>query len=679
MKHIPLFCCLCCCLASFIARAQTEWPQTLTTAAGAILKIYHPQPDSFRDNILIYRSAFSLLEKGKTDPLFGTFQAIATVETDRDDRTVSLLTVKVPVVNLPGQTDAAVANGLRATLETGIPGLEINIPLDELLSSLDVNTEAKKLSQGLSNRPPGIIFATKPSILVVIDGEPRIQMNKDLGMEVVVNTPYTILKHGNSWYLYGGKHWYLALSPTGPYNYYSGSIPPDLSKVQAAIDNADSASGSHTDTAREGANMIADIVVSTVPAELIQSNGDPLYDPIAGTGLLYVSNSNDDIFVDTGSQLFFVLLAGRWYKSSRLTGGWEYVPADALPADFARIPEGSPKDNVLASVAGTDAAREAVLDAQIPQTARIDRKSASAQVTYDGDPKFVEIHGTHLQYAINTPATVIRYKNHFYCVDGGVWFVSDSPFGPWAACTARPDEVDLIPPDYPVYNVKYVYIYDVMPDYVYMGYTPGYLNDFIYGPTIVYGTGFYYAPWWGSFYYPRPWTWGFNMWYNPWYGWCFGYDLGLDWFNLGVGWGWGSWVSDWWGPRSYRPPYVWHHYRGHGLYERDIRRVENVNHINNLYRPRPDVLTKPPAQRIYSDRNGNVYKKDGRGDWQQRDGNQWKNLTNRPAVIQHLDKQEQMHERGQMRIQNFQQMRGGSTGGGTPRPTGGAGRPVKKN
>ena len=51
--------------------------------------------------------------------------------------------------------------------------------------------------------------------------------------------------------------------------------------------------------------------------------------------------------------------------------------------------------------------------------------------------------------------------------------LSDNASGPWAVSTDRPDEVDRIPPNSPAYNTKYVYIYDVAPDYVYMGYTPG--------------------------------------------------------------------------------------------------------------------------------------------------------------------------------------------------------------
>ena len=70
---------------------------------------------------------------------------------------------------------------------------------------------------------------------------------------------------------------------------------------------------------------------------------------------------------------------------------WKYIPADQLPLDFSKIPPGSPKDNVLASVAVTDAAKDAVMDAEIPQTAKVDRNTATTQVTYDGQPKFTDI------------------------------------------------------------------------------------------------------------------------------------------------------------------------------------------------------------------------------------------------------------------------------------------------
>ena len=66
-----------------------------------------------------------------------------------------------------------------------------------------------------------------------------------------------------------------------------------------------------------------------------------------------------------------------------------------------------------------------------------------------------------------------------------------------------------IPPSSPIYYVTYVKIYEATPQYVYVGYTPGYLGTVVspYG-TVVYGTGYAYTPWIGSVWYPSPVTYG---------------------------------------------------------------------------------------------------------------------------------------------------------------------------
>ena len=185
---------------------------------------------------------------------------------------------------------------------------------------------------------------------------------------------------------------------------------------------------------------------------------------------------------------------------------------------------------------------------------------------------------------------MLLYNGIYYSVDNGVWFQAPSPTGPWTVSTERPDEVDKIPPSSPMYNTKYVNVYDVTPDYIYEGYTPGYLNNYVYGPTVVYGTGFYYNPWYGGFYYPRPWTWGFDMGYNPWCGWSMGYGYGLGWFNygfgFGIGLGFGGGWGGWWGPHIYRPPYLGGRYRSFGYYGANAYRGGNVFHTsyhNNIY------------------------------------------------------------------------------------------------
>src|ERR1700749_4758646 len=130
--------------------AQQEWPRSFTTDDGTVVKIYQPQPESFSDNILKSRWAISVLQNGKTDPVFGTFWSVANVETDRDNRRVVIQSAKVPNVKFPGQNDDNFISSLKTALETNLPQAAGDLSLYELLSSLDEVTEQKKLSKDLN-------------------------------------------------------------------------------------------------------------------------------------------------------------------------------------------------------------------------------------------------------------------------------------------------------------------------------------------------------------------------------------------------------------------------------------------------------------------------------------------------------------------------------------------------
>lgn len=152
-------------LAAFAARTQTSWPQTLPAPDGGVLKVYEPQPDSIRDNALTWRSAFSLLESGSTNPSLGSFRAVATIETDRDQRLVTILAAKVLQLDLPS-VDPAALRRIKAYLESGMAGLSLS--LDELLSQLDMTTAEKSLSRDLNTTPPRILYSVKHAILLTI-------------------------------------------------------------------------------------------------------------------------------------------------------------------------------------------------------------------------------------------------------------------------------------------------------------------------------------------------------------------------------------------------------------------------------------------------------------------------------------------------------------------------------
>jgi hypothetical protein len=670
------------------SKAQEEWPKAITAADGTVINIYQPQAEAFAGNTLKSRSAISVLEPGSQDPIFGVFWSTAAVETDRDTRQVAIEAIKINNLKIQADSSRIEKNYIETTLESFIPKVVGQMPLDEVLASLDRDQEETKLSQNISHRLPQVIYRTQKSMLVLMDGEPKLQKNEKWGLDVVVNSPFTIVENKDTkFYLYGGGHWYVAPAAIGPYAFTGDKVSHNLKKIARNLKKI----ARKTDdmpNSESPDEPVYDIIVKTKPAVLIQSDGNPDLVPITGTSLLYVKNSDNDIFVDTHTQQYYVLLSGRWYTANALNENsqWQYVASDQLPPDFSRIPEGSPKDNVLVSVAGTEPAREAVMDAQIPQTAKIDRRTATTHVEYDGTPQFKPIEGTDMQYAVNTSSTVLSENGKYYAVDNGIWFVAGNPMGPWAVATKRPEEMEQIPPNCPVYNAKYVNIYDSTADDVNMGYTPGYLNSFVDGPTVVYGTGYDYQPWDGDYYYPRPWTWGFDMCYNPWSGWAFGAAYDYDWFDDGFGWGygfglglglgWGGWYGGgWWGGAGgYRPAYRnWHGgrfgYGGHGGYYGDRSVIDGNTHMhmrynNNVYRSRQGVI---PAVRgntdnavrtrgggnIFSDRQGNIYRRNEQGQWQQRVNRTW-SPANNGGAYRELERQRQMNVRGAVRAQNFQ-------------------------
>jgi hypothetical protein len=671
--------------------ASAQWPKEIKAKSGAVITVYQPQPESMKGDRIDGRAAFSAVEKTGDEPVFGVFWYIAKIATNRDDRSATLESIKVTDVKLPGIADTVKISKLRTLLESEISGWKLTGSLDELIAT--VEAEQSYSNDELKNDPPTILYASSPTTLVTMDGEPRLQDDKELKMKRVINTPFLLVQNPDDkkYYLYGGKFWYVSSSMTEGYQSIT-ALPKSIASLDQQLKKKQTEKSTDTQ-ASAGA-----ILVSITPAELIQSTGEAAYANVSGTNLLYVSNSSDDIFKSMDNQKFYVLISGRWYASLKLEGPWEYIASDKLPADFASIPEGSPKDNVLSSVAGTQASIDAKHDAQVPQTAKVDRKSATCTVTYDGEPKFEKIEGTSLELAMNTSSTVLKSGSKYYCVDKGVWFQSTSAKGPWKVSEDRPSDVDKIPANSSAYNVKYVYIYDSTPEVVYVGYTPGYMGCYVYGPTVVYGTGYYYSPWYGPYYYPRPVTYGFSMHYNPWCGWSMGFHYSSGWFSMSMYGGGG-----YWGPPMHRPPYYPPYHggmyggRGPTYINGDVN--INVDRSNNIYNKRNDVATndvrrgqgaqskpgvstndqtrgqnrQPQAgqqpsntgprrdNNVYSDSNGNVYQRNNDGNWNQRDGNQWKQ-TQQNA---NMNRDYQNRQRSAQQNSSFQQMnRGGNMGGG---------------
>ncbi len=602
--------------------------------------IYQPQPETLDGNKLDGRAAVAIEENGSDGPVFGAVWFTARLETDRTDRTATLVDVSVTRTRFP-ERDEEKAEKLKTLLETEMPKWDIVISMDRLLTSLDIREQQIRAASQISTEAPDIIFMAEPAVLITLDGEARLKKEGDDLMRVV-NTPFTLLLDTKSktYYLNAdATSWYTANDISGEWS-VAGSVPEHVAALAPEPEEIDPEEAAEDEDFEPGPPPM--VIVRSDPTELVSSTGEPEYTPIADTDLLYMSNTESDVFLHLNNQQHYVLLSGRWYTANSLDGPWAYVAGDKLPEDFAKIPEDNEMGTVLYAVPGTTLAEEAVLDAQIPQTAAIERSKASLDVEYDGDPEFEDITETKMTYAVNTATPVVYAEKKYYAVDDAVWFVASSPTGPWVIATEVPDTIYTIPATSPIYHVTYVHIYDATPEVVYVGYLPGYTGTYVYNTTVVYGTGYYYPGWYRTQYYPRYSTWGFHVRYNPWGGWSFGlsYSTGPFTFYIGRG----SWYrGGWWGPRRYRG-YNRGYRRGyrHGRRsgyragyragQRNANRQNMYNNQRNQSRSTPQSQARNTARstagsgranNVFTDKSGNVHRRNDQGGWEQRTQNGW--------------------------------------------------------
>lgn len=557
-----------------------DWPKEIVIPGGSMI-MYQPQPEELTGNLLKSRAAVSIREDETGELLFGAVWFDVRLQRNRDKPIATIGDVRVTDVRFPERQEEN-TRLLQAMLEAEMPKWDLEINLERLAASLELVEKRELAAQQIETSPPRIIFSTEPAVLVAVDGEPRLKYVEDTNLMRVINTPFTMLLSPaeKAYYLYAGQDtWYRSDDILGDWH-ITEYVPPEVAGMAPNPDDV-SAEEAEPEILDEYSGPPPEIYVSTEPAELIVSYGPPEYTPINRTSLLYMSNTESDVLMYIPRQEYYVLLAGRWYRSRSLQGPWDFVPGGELPDDFARIPEDSPMGTVLYAVPGTDMAREAVKEASIPRTAAIERDKAELTVEYDGKPKFERIEGTELYYAVNTAIPVIWTGTGYYACDQAVWFIAPTPQGPWRVATHVPDTIYLIPPESPVYNVTYVRVYEATPEVVYVGYTPGYTHTYVYHDTVVYGTGYYWPGWYGRYYYPRHRTWGYHPSWDPWAGWSFGIGYVSSPFYFSIG--YGDWYrGGWWGPWYYNS------YR-HGYYPRyRYRKEKHIGYRVDHPRERPD-------------------------------------------------------------------------------------------
>jgi hypothetical protein len=485
--------------------------------------LYEPQVASWPDqkHIVMY-AAVSYTAKDTQAPALGTIRIEADTRIALDERLVSFSDLAITSSNFPTLSREQLA-GIVADITTSVPREERIIALDRVLAAVDTSEIHAKNVKDVKADPPAIFFSETPAVLVNLDGEPIWSPIKDNDLRFAVNTNWDLFEHGPSktYYLRIDGGWMKAPDVSGAWT-RADALPDSFSKlpgddnwkdVKAALRSGQSGAAKQTPT----------VFVSKIPAELILLHGAPVYVPVTGTHLLWVGNTDSDIFRAGNRGPVYFLVSGRWFSSPGFSGPWTFATPN-LPEDFKGIPIDHPRSRVLASVPGTTQALEAVLLSQVPQTARVSRTEVKApDVFYQGQPQFETIAPTTVARAINTDKDILRVGDRYYMCSDGVWFVSETPSGPWTVSDSIPKEIYDIPISSPAYNVTNVTVESSDADSVVFETTAAYDGLMIAWGCAVWGSGYYYPPYyWGGGYYPayfpRYPSYGYGARYNPWTG-----------------------------------------------------------------------------------------------------------------------------------------------------------------
>jgi hypothetical protein len=495
------------------AQDQVSFPREVVSDVGTVV-IHTPQIDTWKEFESIEgRVAVAVTPAGEEEPIFGVAEFTADSDPNLELRVVAIENTKITVTSFPVEDDAR-REQLDGIVRTTIEPETKFVPLDVILTYIAPDAELSE-DVGISVEPPPIFYSSTPAILVNIDGESILSPIPDTKLQYAVNTNWDLFRYKDKeWYLRNGRQWLKNKELSGEWK-FDNSLPGHFKKlpddgnwdeVKAAIPPEKSDQDEPT------------VFVSNRPAELIVTDGTPLYRTLGAAGLEYVGDTESDLF--RYELTYYYLVSGRWFSSGTLRGPWTFV--EDLPDVFATIPDDHEKAHVLAAVPGSDEARLAVLEASLPRKASISRDAGkNVSVRYEGEPIFEPIPGTtDVSRAVNSGNDVVKVANEYYLCDNAVWYVSNSATGPWTVADKIPSVIYTIPPSSPSYHVTHVHVYEDESDEssVSTGYTSGYVGMTVAFGVAMYGSGWYYPPYYGYPgypYYPYPYSYGSSAWYNP--------------------------------------------------------------------------------------------------------------------------------------------------------------------
>ena len=319
------------------------WPRDYSAPSGGAIRVFQPQVASWdgQSHMVAY-AAVSYTAKDAAKPALGTIKLEAETSVAIPERLVDFSHIKVAEANFPGLPNDELRE-ITATITQDVRPAALMIALDRVLARLDKSQIIPKNVAGLKADPPVIFYSTSKAILVNLDGDPIWSPIKDNDLKFAVNTNWDLFEHvpTKMFFLRSDQSWMSAADIKGPWK-PAGTLPDAFAKLPADENWKDvkAALPGHAPPAAPK------VYVSTTPAELILLKGAPHYSPVTGTRLLWVVNTESDVFRLGKTGPVYFLISGRWFTAAGFDGPWTFATPN-LPEDFKKIPLEHARSRVL--------------------------------------------------------------------------------------------------------------------------------------------------------------------------------------------------------------------------------------------------------------------------------------------------------------------------------------------
>lgn len=201
----------------------------------------------------------------------------------------------------------------------------------------------------LASGVPQIVVSTEPTELIVFKGQPNLVPVTGTPLLWATNSAIDVLVDttSNDYYVLISGRWFRAPALGGPWTFVaSNALPAYFSRIPATGSPASVVLASVAGTPQAQAAVIANSIPQTAsvlrvggPSFIPAFDGAPEWKPIADTALEYAANTGTPL-IRVSPDSYFALQGGVWFTAPSVTGPW--VVATSVPAAIYAIPVSSP-------------------------------------------------------------------------------------------------------------------------------------------------------------------------------------------------------------------------------------------------------------------------------------------------------------------------------------------------